>query len=372
MAEKRKFEDIDEDNEDAEEPTTSDGTGGTVALWERITKPKTELMVLKERKGDLIIKEGPTRTSGLLAPNMRLTGHDGAIYTCKFSPDGQNIASGSHDRLIFLWSTYGECNNWGVLKGHSGAVLDLQWQRDGERLYSASSDKSAAIWDVETCTRIKKLRDHKSHVNSVDSAKHGDPFLVTGSDDCYAMMWDARVRGAVHRFQSSFAVTSVAFSTDSLMVYSAGLDEKISAWDVRQGQVLYELLGHTDTVSGLRVSPDGTRLLSNAFDNTLRMWDIRPFVSGQLSNRFLGNFVGAQHDFQKSLLKCSWSKDGSRVSAGSSDNFVHVWDVNSKQMLYKLPGHTGAVMEVDFHPSEPIIVSASQDKTMFVGEISSH
>ena len=42
--------------------------------------------------------------------------------------------------------------------------------------------------------------------------------------------------------------------------------------------------GHSDTVTGLSLSPDGTLLLSNAMDNTLRIWDTRAFVEGQVAH----------------------------------------------------------------------------------------
>ncbi len=35
-------------------------------------------------------------------------------------------------------------------------------------------------------------------------------------------------------------------------------------WDLRKVEVSMSLKGHSDTVTGLRVSPDGTHLLSNA------------------------------------------------------------------------------------------------------------
>jgi Prp8 binding protein len=38
-------------------------------------------------------------------------------------------------------------------------------------------------------------------------------------------------------------------------------------------------------------------------------------------------------------------------------------------LLYRLPGHAGCVNEVHFHPTEPIIVSAGDDKKMYLGEI---
>jgi Prp8 binding protein len=37
--------------------------------------------------------------------------------------------------------------------------------------------------------------------------------------------------------------------------------------------------------------------------------------------------------------------------------------------VYRLPGHSGCVNDVAFHPTEPIVASASNDKTIFLGEI---
>lgn len=38
----------------------------------------------------------------------------------RFNPEGDVIASGSHDKHIFLWRTYGECENYMMLKGEEG------------------------------------------------------------------------------------------------------------------------------------------------------------------------------------------------------------------------------------------------------------
>ena len=48
---------------------------------------------------------------------MLLSGHGGEVFSVKFSPDGKTVASGSHDKHIFLWNTYGECQNFMMLKG---------------------------------------------------------------------------------------------------------------------------------------------------------------------------------------------------------------------------------------------------------------
>jgi Prp8 binding protein len=52
---------------------------------------------------------------------MLLTGHGGEVLTVKFSPSGDVVASGSHDRHLFLWRTYGECENFMMIKGARGS-----------------------------------------------------------------------------------------------------------------------------------------------------------------------------------------------------------------------------------------------------------
>ena len=48
---------------------------------------------------------------------------------------------------------------------------------------------------------------------------------------------------------------------------------------------------------------------------------------------------------------------------------VYVWEVASRRITYKLPGHNGSVNEAVFHPQEPIIASAGSDKQIYLGEL---
>ena len=54
-------------------------------------------------------------------------------------------------------------------------------------------------------------------------------------------------------------------------------------------------------------------------DNTLRVWDSRPFCTGE---RCVKVFTGHNHNFEKNLLHCAWSPDGALVAAGSSDRLT--------------------------------------------------
>lgn len=203
---------------------------------------------------------------------------------------------------IVLWNVYGDCKNIGVLSGHKGPVLDLNWGRDGKLLYSASADQSACVWDLSEMQRIKKIKGHTSYVNCITPSRRGDPLCVTGSDDCTAMVWDIRRKNHVYKFDNEYQVLGACFSDDSSQVFTAGIDEKIHCWDLRTEKKLYSLTGHTNTITGISLSADGSYIVSNSRDQTVRTWDVRPYVS-QGKSRMVGVYEGASHDFQELMLR---------------------------------------------------------------------
>jgi len=233
--------------------------------------------------------------------------------------------------------------------------------------FSIYLDKLAYIWDITTCQRVKKLKGHQSFVNSIGYSRIGKDMMCTGSDDGTVKVWDRRKRGEVMTFESTYQVLTCCFNGSSDAVFSGGIDNTIKMWDLRKQEISLRLDGHLDSPTGLELSPDGAYLASNSMDSTIRIWDIRPYFNGV--DRCIKLLQGHQHNFEKNLLRVAWSPDGKRISCGSADKHVYVWDLATRKILYRLPGHLGSVNEVDFHPTEPIIASGSSDKTVFLGEI---
>jgi Prp8 binding protein len=296
----------------------------------------------------------------LPSPTLQLTGHTGSVYSLQYSPSGGALASTSFDRSIFLWDS--QYKNYNVLQGHKNAVLDCTWLND-ETLASCGPDKLCILWDTHTGTSIRKFKGHAKIVNSISSTSTQ---LATVSDDATCCLWDSRQKKASVRLDSELPLTAVCLS--SSMVYTGGLDNLIVAWDLRKQRKIYAMTGHADTITCLELHPDGTHVLSNAMDNYLKAWDIRPFCEG---NRLSKNFVGLKHNSEKGLLKCAWSSDGSMVSCGSADRLLHIWDVHSTEELYCLPGHKGCVNTVAFHPIlANVVASGASDKQIYVGELS--
>lgn len=248
-----------------------------------------------------------------------------------------------------LWRTYGDCENYGLLNGHKGAILDLQWSRDSEILYTASADMHLASWDLTSGTRIRRYVGHEEVINTTSVSRRGEELLISGSDDSTIGIWDPRSKNAIDYIQTDFPITALAMSKAGNEIFSGGIDNDIRVWDLRKKSVVYSMLGHTDTIMSLQVSPDTQSLVSYAMDSTVRTWDIRPFAP---TERHIRTLDGAAMGMEKNLMGASWDSDGKKIAAGSGDGTVMVWSSESGKLLYKLPGHRGVVNCADFAPGK--------------------
>ncbi|RDW61257.1 WD40 repeat domain-containing protein [Aspergillus mulundensis] len=325
----------------------------------------TAVVKSSTQNGSLV--QAVPRTSGLDAPIMELTGHSGEIFAARFDPTALYIASGSMDRSILLWNTYGKCENYGILSGHKGAVLDLQWSRDSKTIFSASADMTLASWDIESGQRIRRYMGHEEVINCLETSKRGQEMLVSASDDGTIGIWDPRQKEAIEYLETELPITAVAQSEAGNEIFSGGIDNTIHVWDIRKKAIVYSMAGHMETITSLEISPDSQTLLSNSLDSTVRTWDIRPFAP---TNRHIRTYDGAPAGLEKNLIRATWNPAGDKIAAGSGDRSVVVWDFKTGKLLYKLPGHKGTVNDVRFTPNnEPIIVSASSDRNLMLGEL---
>jgi Prp8 binding protein len=152
-------------------------------------------------------------------------------------------------------------------------------------------------------------------------------------------------------------------------------------YDLRKKSVSYSLRRHSDTITSLSLSPNSSFLLSTSCDSLSQIWDIRPFVpihnpiDPLLPPRLYRILQGAPAGFENWLRKSAWSepsygRDGrSWVATGSADRSVTIWDGDTGEIKYKLPGHRGTVIGVDWSPREPIIASAGVDRMIYLGEV---
>ena len=73
---------------------------------------------------------------------------------------------------------------------------------------------------------------------------------------------------------SSDWVRCVAFKPNNANIVVSGSDDKtIKTWDITSGSCLSTLRGHTDFVTSVCFSPDGSKIVSGSEDKTILVWD---------------------------------------------------------------------------------------------------
>ena len=86
-------------------------------------------------------------------------------------------------------------------------------------------------------------------------------------------------------------------------------------WKAATGKAKWVLNGHSQTVSTVAFSRDGTRILSGSWDGTVRIWNA---VTGEIERVLEGH--------SDLVLSVAFSPDGTHVVAGSWNKSVLVWD----------------------------------------------
>ncbi|CAD7013562.1 unnamed protein product [Ceratitis capitata] len=148
-----------------------------------------------------------------------LTRHQRAVNAVKWSPNGELLASGDDESVVFIWKQKSEqeplniLDNtneqdkevWIVLKvlrGHMEDIYDLSWAPNSQFLVSGSVDNTAMVWDVQKGKSTGMLRDHKSFVQGV-AWDPKNQYIATLSSDRYLRIFDIQTKRVIYRINKS-------------------------------------------------------------------------------------------------------------------------------------------------------------------------
>jgi len=299
-----------------------------------------------------------------------LEGHSDTINSVAITPDGRRAVSASFDETLKVWDLESGAE-LGTLEGHSGNVSSVAIAPDGRHAVSASSDQTLKVWDLESGRTLRTLEGHSNIVFSVAITPDGQR-AVSASGDKTLKVWDLEGGRELRTLEGhSGNVSSVAIAPDGRHAVSASWDHTLKVWDLESGRTLRTLEGHSEGVRGVAITPDGRRMVSASDDKTLRVWDLESGLRRFLPHPWRGRELRTLEGHSYTVYGVAIAPDGRFAVSASWDHTLKVWDLQSGRELRTLEGHSNIVFSVGITPDGQRAVSASGDKTLKVWDLES-
>ncbi|XP_024991391.1 DENN domain and WD repeat-containing protein SCD1 isoform X5 [Cynara cardunculus var. scolymus] len=142
-------------------------------------------------------------------------------------------------------------------------------------------------------------------------------------------IWDPSLRGNELRATLKGHTRTVrAISSDRGKIVSGSDDHYVFVWDKQTTQLLEELKGHDAEVSCARML-SGERVLTAAYDGTVKMWDVRTDTCVATVGRCSSAVLCMEYDDSTGVL-----------AAAGRDAVANIWDIRSGRQMHKLLGHS--------------------------------
>jgi WD40 repeat protein/tRNA A-37 threonylcarbamoyl transferase component Bud32 len=202
------------------------------------------------------------------AEKKRLRGPTDNIAGVAISPDGQGIAAGSFDKLVWLWLREpGQPITPVCVRGHTAAVSAVQFVTN-ESLLSASHDGTVRQWDLKTGKSKGSL---PAGVGAIGALAFAAKRVAVAGREGLALRPPGA--GAFQKLPGhDGAVLCCAVSPDGRLVAGGGADGSLRVFRVEDGIAVATYTGHDKPIRSVAFAAGGDALYSGGEDGTVRRW----------------------------------------------------------------------------------------------------
>jgi hypothetical protein len=201
-----------------------------------------------------------------------LTTKEGALGV---TPDGKYLLTGSQD--LFLVTALATGATLKQMSGHTGHIHTVVCGFDNRTALTGGGGRSVDLWDLASGRLVRRLGPHGGRILSL-ALTHDGRVAISSCKDNAVYAWEVSSGRLLGRLLGHTApVLAVRASPDGRVV-TASSDATIRLWHLDTRSCSCTLEGHTDSVTGLALTPDGSYVVSCSLDGTVRVWDIRSGV----------------------------------------------------------------------------------------------
>jgi WD40 repeat protein len=172
-------------------------------------------------------------------------------------------------------------------------------------------------------------------------------------------IWDLRNRKLIRTF--SKITGGIAWNPDSSYFASdPGMSGRILIRSVNSGEVAQSIQVADRIGSGVDWSPDGNYIVLPSIGGPIYVWQAN-------DGAFLGE-LRDKVDVHLEAYSTSWSRS-ELLACGSSNSWVHIWDISNKNIVHKHKMHTGHVRSLDWSPYGSVVASGGTEGLVCICDV---
>ncbi|KAJ0117105.1 hypothetical protein J7T55_003522 [Diaporthe amygdali] len=309
-----------------------------------------------------------------------LSGHRQGVVGAYFSKDQETIYTISKDGAVFDWKYVASKQDndemddeeqerdlrWRIVNKHyfmqnNAHLKCAAYHADSNLLVAGFSNGIFGLYEMPDFNMIHTLSISQNDIDFVTINKTGEWLAFGASKLGQLLVWEWQSESYILKQQGHFdSMNSLVYSPDGQRIITTADDGKIKVWDIESGFCIVTFTEHTSGVTACEFTKKGNVLFTSSLDGSIRAWDL-------IRYRNFRTFTAP--------TRLSWScmavdPSGEVVAAGSLDSFdIHIWSVQTGQLLDQLAGHEGPVSSLAFAPNGNTLISGSWDRTARIWSI---
>jgi periodic tryptophan protein 2 len=306
-----------------------------------------------------------------------LAGHRTAVYAAWFSADQETIYTISKDGALFQWrylpsleadpeDIAADDERWRIAERNyffqdQAHLTTASFHASSNLLVTGFSNGVFMLHELPGFSEIHKLSISASNIDTVSINKTGEWLAFGSSALGQLLVWEWQSESYILKQQGHFDnLNALTYSPSGDKIITCADDGKIKVWDAASGFCIVTFTEHTSGVTACEFAKRGNVLFTASLDGSVRAFDL-------IRYRCFRTFTAPK---RLSFSSIAVDPSGEVVAAGSLDDFdVHIWSVQTGQLLDQLSGHEGPVSSLAFTPNGNSLISGSWDHTVRIWSI---